>query len=126
MYDSFSRPITYLRVSVTDRCDFRCVYCMAEEMTFVPKPQILTLEELEQEISAEVQRIITTLPGRIHFGYDSAEISRPSAELLQLIAQTLIAVLDALDKDHDWQSVTLEPDKASETQVRSTVPTFGV
>lgn len=44
--DPFGRPITYLRVSVTDRCDFRCVYCMAEDMTFLPKSELLTLEEL--------------------------------------------------------------------------------
>ncbi len=46
MRDPFGRDITYLRVSVTDRCDFRCVYCMAEDMTFLPKADILTLEEL--------------------------------------------------------------------------------
>ena len=46
--DPFGRPISYLRVSVTDRCDFRCVYCMAENMTFLPKAELLTLEELEQ------------------------------------------------------------------------------
>jgi cyclic pyranopterin phosphate synthase len=43
--DRFGRRVDYLRLSVTDRCDFRCVYCMAERMTFVPKPQVLTLEE---------------------------------------------------------------------------------
>jgi cyclic pyranopterin phosphate synthase len=48
MQDSFGRPITYLRVSVTDRCDFRCVYCMSEHMTFLPRADVLTLEELEQ------------------------------------------------------------------------------
>ena len=48
LIDPFARPITYLRVSVTDRCDFRCVYCMAEEMTFLPKKELLTLEELER------------------------------------------------------------------------------
>ena len=47
LIDPFARPITYLRVSVTDRCDFRCVYCMAENMTFLPKKELLTLEELE-------------------------------------------------------------------------------
>ncbi len=47
MIDPFGRAITYLRVSVTDRCDLRCVYCMAEDMTFLPKQDILTLEELE-------------------------------------------------------------------------------
>ena len=45
--DPFGRAISYLRVSVTDRCDFRCLYCMAEEMTFLPKADLLTLEELE-------------------------------------------------------------------------------
>ncbi len=46
--DGFSRKVDYLRMSVTDRCDFRCVYCMAEDMTFLPRQQILSLEELEQ------------------------------------------------------------------------------
>ena len=45
LIDRFQRRVDYVRLSVTDRCDFRCVYCMAEEMTFVPKPQVLTLEE---------------------------------------------------------------------------------
>ena len=48
MIDPFGRAITYLRVSVTDRCDFRCVYCMAEDMTFLPKRDLLSLEELER------------------------------------------------------------------------------
>src|SRR5215472_16816636 len=48
MIDPFGRTITYLRVSVTDRCDFRCIYCMAEEMTFLPKAELLTLEELDR------------------------------------------------------------------------------
>jgi len=48
LVDRFSRQVTYLRLSVTDRCDFRCVYCMAEDMEFVPKAQVLSLEELFQ------------------------------------------------------------------------------
>jgi GTP 3',8-cyclase len=48
LIDPFQRAITYLRVSVTDRCDFRCVYCMAEDMTFLPKADVLSLEELER------------------------------------------------------------------------------
>src|SRR5512142_1312635 len=52
MIDPFGRTITYLRVSVTDRCDFRCVYCMAEEMEFLPKRELLTLEELDRVCSA--------------------------------------------------------------------------
>ena len=55
MIDPFGRTITYLRVSVTDRCDFRCVYCMAEEMTFLPKSELLTLEELDRVCSAFVR-----------------------------------------------------------------------
>src|ERR1700704_341817 len=51
MIDPFGRAITYLRVSVTDRCDFRCVYCMAEEMTFLPKKELLPPEELDRVCS---------------------------------------------------------------------------
>ena len=54
MRDPYGRTITYLRVSVTDRCDFRCVYCMAEDMTFLPKSEILSLEELDRVCSAFV------------------------------------------------------------------------
>ncbi|MCP5371477.1 MAG: GTP 3',8-cyclase MoaA [Hyphomicrobiales bacterium] len=56
MIDPFGRTITYLRVSVTDRCDFRCVYCMAEDMTFLPKQDVLSLEELDRLCSAFVKR----------------------------------------------------------------------
>ena len=48
LIDPFGRTVDYIRVSVTDRCDFRCVYCMAEQMTFLPKSELLSLEELEQ------------------------------------------------------------------------------
>ncbi|MEL6423569.1 MAG: GTP 3',8-cyclase MoaA, partial [Pseudomonadota bacterium] len=48
MVDSFGRHVSYLRVSVTDRCDFRCVYCMSEHMTFLPKRELLSLEELDR------------------------------------------------------------------------------
>ncbi|WP_370045422.1 MULTISPECIES: GTP 3',8-cyclase MoaA [Salipiger] len=48
LIDPFARPISYLRVSVTDRCDFRCVYCMSENMSFLPKKELLTLEELDR------------------------------------------------------------------------------
>ncbi|MEM7071072.1 MAG: radical SAM protein, partial [Pseudomonadota bacterium] len=48
LIDPFGRNIKYLRVSLTDRCDFRCIYCMSEQMTFLPKKEMLTLEELER------------------------------------------------------------------------------
>ncbi len=54
LVDPFQRRISYLRLSVTDRCDFRCVYCMAEDMQFVPKSQVLTLEELYRVAEAAV------------------------------------------------------------------------
>src|ERR1700761_1231124 len=54
MIDPFGRTISYLRVSVTDRCDFRCIYCMAEDMSFLPKAEVLTLEELDRLCSAFV------------------------------------------------------------------------
>ena len=47
LVDQFGRHINYVRLSVTDRCDFRCVYCMAEEMTFLPRKEILSLEEID-------------------------------------------------------------------------------
>ncbi|PVH30189.1 GTP 3',8-cyclase MoaA [Pararhodobacter oceanensis] len=52
LIDPFARPIQYLRVSVTDRCDFRCTYCMSEHMTFLPKKELLSLEELDRMCSA--------------------------------------------------------------------------
>lgn len=61
LVDPFARPITYLRVSVTDRCDFRCVYCMAEHMTFLPKADLLTLEELDRLCSAFVAKGVRKL-----------------------------------------------------------------
>ena len=61
LVDPFGRQITYLRVSVTDRCDFRCVYCMAEDMTFLPKKDILTLEELDRVSSAFIARGVRKL-----------------------------------------------------------------
>ncbi len=54
LVDPFHRPISYLRVSVTDRCDFRCVYCMSENMQFLPKKELLTLEELDRMCSTFV------------------------------------------------------------------------
>ncbi|MCU9847146.1 GTP 3',8-cyclase MoaA [Defluviimonas sp. WL0024] len=64
LIDPFARPISYLRVSVTDRCDFRCTYCMAEHMQFLPKKDLLTLEELD--------RLCTTF---IHLGVEKLRIT---------------------------------------------------
>ena len=61
MIDPFGRAITYLRVSETDRCDLRCVYCMAEEMTFLPKREVLSLEELERLCTAFIRQGVRKL-----------------------------------------------------------------
>lgn len=61
LIDPFGREVNYLRVSVTDRCDFRCVYCMAEDMTFLPKTEVLSLEELDRLCSAFVKRGVRKL-----------------------------------------------------------------
>ncbi len=61
LIDAFGRTVNYLRLSVTDRCDFRCVYCMSEEMTFMPRAQILTLEEIYQVAKAFAELGVTKL-----------------------------------------------------------------
>src|SRR5262245_43573906 len=61
LIDPFGRAITYLRVSVTDRCDFRCVYCMSENMTFLPKADLLSLEELDRLCGAFIARGVRKL-----------------------------------------------------------------
>ena len=61
LIDPFGRTISYLRVSVTDRCDFRCVYCMSENMAFLPKADLLTLEELDRLCSAFIARGVRKL-----------------------------------------------------------------
>ena len=61
MIDPFGRSISYLRVSVTDRCDFRCVYCMSENMSFLPKQDLLTLEELDRLCTVFVDKGVQKL-----------------------------------------------------------------
>jgi cyclic pyranopterin phosphate synthase len=61
LIDPFGRQVTYLRVSVTDRCDFRCIYCMSETMTFLPRQDLLTLEEIDRLASAFVARGVRKL-----------------------------------------------------------------
>ncbi len=61
MIDPFGREVSYLRVSVTDRCDFRCVYCMSENMTFLPKADVLSLEELDRLCSAFIRKGVRKL-----------------------------------------------------------------
>ena len=57
MRDAHGRTIDYIRLSVTDRCDFRCVYCMSENMSFLPKKELLTLEELTTRVGMSVRNV---------------------------------------------------------------------
>ena len=59
LVDKYGRRITYVRLSITDRCDFRCTYCMAEEMTFLPREQVLSLEECLRVVSTFVELGVT-------------------------------------------------------------------
>jgi len=61
MIDPFGRVVNYLRISVTDRCDFRCVYCMSEDMDFLPKKEVLSLEELDRLCSAFIRKGVKQL-----------------------------------------------------------------
>ncbi len=67
LIDKFGREVNYMRMSVTDRCDFRCVYCMAEEMTFLPKARLLTMEEM-----AAIARCFAELNFNVSVDYDIA------------------------------------------------------
>lgn len=59
--DSFGRTVSYLRISVTDRCDMRCVYCMSEAMSFLPKAEILSFEEMERLCAAFIRNGVTRI-----------------------------------------------------------------
>lgn len=89
LVDRFGRTVDYVRLSVTDRCDFRCVYCMAEDMTFVPKPDVLTLEELYQ-----VSRAFTELGvGKVRLTGGEPLIRNDVMSLVERLGQ-----LDGLDE----------------------------
>ncbi len=124
MIDPFGRRITYLRVSVTDRCDLRCVYCMAEDMTFLPKAEVLTLEELdrlgaafirlgvrklrltggEPLVRRDVMRLFTSLGARLGNGLDEltlttngTQLARYAASLSEVGVRRINVSLDTLD-----------------------------
>ncbi len=133
MIDPFGRAITYLRVSVTDRCDFRCVYCMAEDMTFLPKAEVLTLEELDRICSAFVRlgcrklrltggeplvrRNVMSLFRSLSRNLDSgaldeltlttngSQLSKYSHELVDLGVRRINVSLDTLDR-HKFAAIT--------------------
>jgi len=127
MIDPFGRSITYLRVSVTDRCDFRCVYCMTEDMAFLPKAEVLTLEELDRAASAfvrlgvrklrltggeplvrrNVMSLVRSLGRHLKTGAldeltlttNGSQLARFAGELKEAGVKRLNVSLDTLDKD---------------------------
>ena len=127
MIDPFGRAVTYLRVSVTDRCDFRCTYCMAENMTFLPKKDLLTLEELSRLCSAfiakgvrklrltggeplvrkNIMHLVRELGAHVHDGRldeltlttNGSQLSRYAAELADCGVRRINVSLDTLDPE---------------------------
>lgn len=92
LVDQFGRQITYLRISVTDRCDLRCTYCMSEKMTFLPKSDLLTIEELDRVAQAFVRRGVQKI--RITGGEPLVRKGMP--ELFERLGQLLGNGLDEL------------------------------
>jgi cyclic pyranopterin phosphate synthase len=127
LIDPFARQISYLRVSVTDRCDFRCVYCMSEDMSFLPKADLLTLEELDRVCSAFISRgvkklrltggeplvrrgimtLFASLSRHLRSGAleeltvttNGSQLAKYAAELRDLGVQRINVSLDTLDPD---------------------------
>ena len=125
--DPFGRGISYVRVSVTDRCDFRCVYCMAEDMTFLPKAELLTLEELDRLCTAfvrlgvrklrltggeplvrrNVMSLIEQLGRHLHSGAldeltlttNGSQLARFADDLVRCGVRRVNVSLDTLDRD---------------------------
>ncbi|WLR94736.1 GTP 3',8-cyclase MoaA [Shinella zoogloeoides] len=125
MIDPFGRAITYLRVSVTDRCDFRCTYCMAENMTFLPKKDLLTLEELnrlcsifiakgvrklrltggEPLVRKNIMHLVRELGRKVHDGRldeltlttNGSQLAKHAAELADCGVRRINVSLDTLD-----------------------------
>ncbi len=92
LVDPFGRAITYLRVSVTDRCDLRCIYCMSERMRFLPRAELLTIEELDRLCSAFVRRGVR----RLRFTGGEPLVRRGFLDLLNLVKRHLNAGLDEI------------------------------
>jgi cyclic pyranopterin phosphate synthase len=92
LVDGFGRRITYLRLSVTDRCDLRCRYCMSEAMTFLPRAEILTLEELAAVAEAFIARGVR----KIRLTGGEPLVRRGAADLARMIGRHLGHALDEL------------------------------
>ena len=131
LIDPFGRTVDYIRVSVTDRCDFRCVYCMAEQMTFLPKSELLSLEELEQVcrkfmelgtrkirltggeplVRRNIMQLIESLGSEVKAGnLDELTITTNGSQLHKMARQLVNAGVKRLNISID----TLDPDRFRE------------
>lgn len=131
LIDPFGRTVDYIRVSVTDRCDFRCVYCMAEQMTFLPKSELLSLEELEQVcrkfmemgtrkirltggeplVRRNIMQLIESLGSEVKAGnLDELTITSNGSQLHKMARQLVDAGVKRLNISID----TLDPDRFRE------------
>ena len=103
LIDPFARTIDYLRVSVTDRCDFRCVYCMSENMTFLPKKDLLTLEELDRMCSAfvrlGVKKLRITALRELTLTTNGSQLEKYADELAACGVKRINVSLDTLDEE---------------------------
>lgn len=111
LIDSFGREIRYARLSVTDRCDFRCVYCMAEEMTFLPKADILSLEELLRIATALIDSGINTI--RLTGGEP-------------LIRNNIMWLIETISKLEGLKELTLTTNGSQLTKYASQLRRFGI
>src|SRR5579885_1396582 len=114
LIDPYRRAITYLRVSVTDRCDFRCVYCMSENMTFLPKADVLSLEELDRLCSAFIAKGVTKL--RLTGG----------EPLVRRGIMTLVTSLSRLLQSGDLDELTLTTNGSQLTKYAAELKALGV
>jgi GTP 3',8-cyclase len=114
MIDRFGRHITYLRVSVTDRCDFRCVYCMAEDMTFLPRKDLLSLEEIDRLASAFIARGVRKL--RLTGG--EPLVRRNIMWLVKSLSRHLGAGLDELTLTTNGSQLARHADELAECGVK--------
>ena len=141
MIDPFGRSISYLRVSVTDRCDLRCVYCMAEDMTFLPKRDLLSLEELDRICAAfirlgtnkiritggeplvrrDVMKLFSSLGARLGHGLQELVVTTNGTQLTKLADGLFAAGVRRINVSLD----TLDPQKfASITRWGKIEPTL--
>lgn len=137
LIDRYGRAITYLRVSVTDRCDFRCTYCMSEHMTFLPKKDVLSFEEIETIVAAFVRRgvrkvrltggeplvrrdiadMVTTLGGYLQHGLEELTLTTNGSQLRKHATSLAAAGVRRINVSLD----TLDPQKFAEVTRRGRI-----